>query len=133
MHSYLQPSLLPINKGRRSCDSMVVRLTITYAIGAYHCWCCGFESRSGLWFIERFGFRLVWWCLTPRSTIVQLFRIVAVSYIGAGNRRTRRKPPTCHLYQQHKSVKYMSLKTGPYLYFEYRNRTTIIIKRKTKL
>jgi hypothetical protein len=26
---------------------MVVRFTTTYAIGANHYWCCGFESRSG--------------------------------------------------------------------------------------
>ena len=26
---------------------MVVRFTITYAIGAYHHCCCGFDSRSG--------------------------------------------------------------------------------------
>ena len=33
------------------------------------------------------------WCLTPLST---LFRyVVAVSLVDGGNRRTRRKPPTC--------------------------------------
>jgi hypothetical protein len=26
---------------------MVVGFTTTYAIGAYHDWCCGFNSRSG--------------------------------------------------------------------------------------
>jgi hypothetical protein len=35
MQSYLQPSLLPINRGRCSRDRMVVGLTTTYAIGAY--------------------------------------------------------------------------------------------------
>ena len=38
--------------------------------------------------------RLVLWCLTPLSTIYQLY-IVMVSFIGGGNRGTRRKPPTC--------------------------------------
>jgi hypothetical protein len=33
-------------------------------------------------------------CLTPLSTAFQLF--MAVSFIDGGNRRTRRKPPTCH-------------------------------------
>jgi len=37
---------------------------------------------------------LVWfglWCLTPFSTGY----IIAVNFIGGGNRRTRRKQPTC--------------------------------------
>jgi len=33
--------------GRRGRDRMVVGFTTTYAIGAYHHWCCEFESRSG--------------------------------------------------------------------------------------
>jgi len=33
--------------GRRGHDRMVVWFTTTYAIGAYHHWCCGFQSRSG--------------------------------------------------------------------------------------
>ena len=38
---------LPIQfRGHRGCDRMVVRLTATYVINAYHhCW--EFESRSG--------------------------------------------------------------------------------------
>ena len=32
-------------KGRRNC--MVVEFTTTYAISAYHHWCCEFESQSG--------------------------------------------------------------------------------------
>ena len=31
----------------RGRDCMVVGFTITYAISAYHLWCCEFESRSG--------------------------------------------------------------------------------------
>jgi hypothetical protein len=34
-------------QGRRGRDRMVVGLTTTYAISAYHHWCCEFESRSG--------------------------------------------------------------------------------------
>jgi len=33
--------------GRRDRDRMVVWFTTTYAISAYHHWCCEFESRSG--------------------------------------------------------------------------------------
>jgi hypothetical protein len=32
--------------GRRGRDRMVVGFTTTYAISAYHHWCCDFESRS---------------------------------------------------------------------------------------
>ena len=35
------------NWGRRGRDRMVVGFTTTYAISAYHHWCCEFESRSG--------------------------------------------------------------------------------------
>jgi len=38
--------------------------------------------------------RLELWCLTPLSTISQLY-IVEVNFIGGGNRSARRKPPTC--------------------------------------
>ena len=34
------------------------------------------------------------WCLMPLTTIFQLY-IMAVSFIGGGNRSTRRKPKTC--------------------------------------
>jgi len=33
--------------GRRGRDCMVIGFTTTYAISAYHHWCCEFESRSG--------------------------------------------------------------------------------------
>ena len=41
-----------------------------------------------------FRFGLVLWCLTQLFTIFHL-DIVVVSFIGGGNRSTRRKPPTC--------------------------------------
>ena len=34
-------------RGCRGRDRMVVGFTTTYAINAYHHWCCEFESRSG--------------------------------------------------------------------------------------
>jgi len=34
-------------RSRRGRDRMVVGFTTTYAISAYHHWCCEFESRSG--------------------------------------------------------------------------------------
>jgi hypothetical protein len=36
-----------MSKGRRGRDCMVVGLTISYVVGAYHLWCCEFEFRSG--------------------------------------------------------------------------------------
>jgi hypothetical protein len=36
-----------ILRGRRGRDRMVVGFTASYAISAYHHWCCEFESRSG--------------------------------------------------------------------------------------
>jgi len=34
-------------RGRRGHDRVVIRFTTTYAISAYHHWCCEFEYRSG--------------------------------------------------------------------------------------
>jgi len=34
-------------RGRRGRDRKVVVFITTYAISAYHLWCCEFESRSG--------------------------------------------------------------------------------------
>ena len=34
-------------RGHRGHDRVVVGYTTTYAISAYHHWCCGFKSRSG--------------------------------------------------------------------------------------
>ena len=42
---------------------------------------------------KNIGYRLWLWCLTPLSTI--LIYIVVVSFIGRGNRSTRKKTPTC--------------------------------------
>jgi len=35
------------SRGRRARDRMVVEFTTTYAISAYHHWCCEFDCRSG--------------------------------------------------------------------------------------
>ena len=36
-----------MTRGRRGRDRMVVGFITTYAVSAYHHWCCEFESRSG--------------------------------------------------------------------------------------
>ena len=50
-HSNLKCQLhtlsLYVIKGRRGRDRMVVGFTTTYAISAYHHWCCEFDYRSG--------------------------------------------------------------------------------------
>jgi len=40
-------SSILVKKGPSWRDRMVVGFTTTYAISAYHHWCCEFESRSG--------------------------------------------------------------------------------------
>ena len=48
MHINICKSIYHITTmGRRGHDRMVVEFTTTYAISAYHHWCCEFESRSG--------------------------------------------------------------------------------------
>ena len=37
------------SRGCRGCDLMVIGFTATYAISAYHQWCCEFESQSTLY------------------------------------------------------------------------------------
>ena len=37
----------PLVRGRYGCDYMVVGLSTTYALTAYHHCCCEFEPRSG--------------------------------------------------------------------------------------
>ena len=46
MYIYLLPKSY-ITRGCRDRDRMVVEYTTTYAISAYHHWCCEFESRQG--------------------------------------------------------------------------------------
>jgi hypothetical protein len=41
-------------KDRHGRDGMVVKFTTTYAISAYHHWCCEFESWSGLGYVIKF-------------------------------------------------------------------------------
>jgi hypothetical protein len=50
-----------IKKYSRGChgnDLMVVGFTTTYAISAYHHWCCEFESRSG-WGVHHYVIKFV--------------------------------------------------------------------------
>ena len=46
-HFHIQNQYYKLTKGRRSHDRMIYGFTTTYAISAYHHWCCGFESWSG--------------------------------------------------------------------------------------
>ena len=38
---------LTLTRGRRGRELIIVGFTTKYAIGAYHHWCCGFDSHSG--------------------------------------------------------------------------------------
>jgi hypothetical protein len=49
----------------------------------------------------------VWWCLTPLSTIFQLYR--GISFIGGGHWRTRRKPVTSHWQTLSHNVVHLAL------------------------
>jgi hypothetical protein len=44
---YFTNKSIQIGRGHRGRDHMVVGFTTTYAISAYHHWCCEFESWSG--------------------------------------------------------------------------------------
>ena len=63
--------MLTILKGwsRLGRDRMVVGFTTTYAISAYHHWCCEFESRSGRcvqhYVIKFVSFLLIFWFPPP--------------------------------------------------------------------
>ena len=52
-HHCLNFLFIIVQRGRRGCDQMVVGFTTTYAISAYHHWCCDFESRSG-WGVQHY-------------------------------------------------------------------------------
>ena len=47
-----------IARDRRGRDRMVVGFTTTYAIGAYHHWCCEFEYCSG-WGVQHYVIKFV--------------------------------------------------------------------------
>jgi hypothetical protein len=56
-----------LQRGHRGRDHMVVGFTTTYAISAYHHWCCEFESRSwrGL-FDKTLCYKVCQWLATGR-------------------------------------------------------------------
>ena len=45
-------------RGRRGRNRKLVGFTTTYAIRAYHHWCCGFESRSG-WGVQHYEIKFI--------------------------------------------------------------------------
>ena len=96
--------------------SLYVQVLLTIEIGIIQNFACFLISISGFayryssfikqlvkelmpfmtWMREHLFYCLfVWWCLMLLSTIYFSY-VVAVSFIGGGNRRTWRKPPTCH-------------------------------------
>jgi hypothetical protein len=56
---------------------------------------CLDDEYTDMCFIFAIGFGLVWFHGVRRHFQQYFSYIVAVSFIGGGNRRTRRKPPTC--------------------------------------
>jgi hypothetical protein len=83
---YLPHPIVPFFNNRWGCrgrDRMVVGFTTTYAISAYHHWCIWYTiSYDRHWekvslkmtsYVSR-TIRFAWWCLTPFSTIFQLYR-----------------------------------------------------------
>jgi hypothetical protein len=51
--------------GRLGHDRMVVGFTTTYAIGAYHHWCCGFDTHSGRG-VQHYVIKVCQWLVTGR-------------------------------------------------------------------
>ena len=49
---------LTLTRGRRDRDRIVVGFTTTYAIDAYHHWCCRFDSQSG-WGVQHYVIKFV--------------------------------------------------------------------------
>ena len=66
-------------------NTISVILSLSFVGGGNMSSHCLFHSYSGLGFLGL-------WCLTPLSTILQLYR---GSFIGGENQSTRRKRPTC--------------------------------------
>jgi len=46
-------------RGHRGRDRMIVGFTTTYAISAYHHWCCVFDSRS-VRGVQHYVIKFVW-------------------------------------------------------------------------
>ena len=55
-----------VSVGRRGRDRMVVGVTTTYAISAYHQWCCEFESLSGRGVQQSLCNKVCQWLATSR-------------------------------------------------------------------
>jgi hypothetical protein len=61
-------------RGRRGRDRMVVGFTTTYAISAYHHWCCEFESRSGRDVLHL--------CKIVQSSVILLLHLFSILSFG---------------------------------------------------
>ena len=62
MYKYLYGNYYKFRRGR---DRMVLGFTTTYAISAYHHWCCEFESRSGR-SVQHYVIKICQWLATGR-------------------------------------------------------------------
>jgi hypothetical protein len=91
--TYIPTSLCHRFSGRRGRDRVVFGFIITYAISAYHHWCCEFGSRSVCQWLATGR----WFCSGPpifstnkidRNDIAEQLLKVALSTIKQTNKRT---------------------------------------------
>jgi hypothetical protein len=78
-------------QGRRGRNRMVVGFTTIYAIGSYHHWCCGIDSRSGReWLAASRWFSLVFSTIkTDCHNIAEILLIIVLNTINQPKQNQR--------------------------------------------